>query len=163
MLGGFCFSSSLDDVESDVLRICEISQNDSDVLSYLNQQDDDVKFYFLALLNLNGSIEGATSRLANFYLEKTIEVTNDKYLKSLAYKSLADSFYSGDGIDESLSLAQYYYKKAAQLNLASAMFNLSVVYSELKQMKKARYWMQKYLLHKNAELKERAIALMESW
>lgn len=104
-------------------------------------------------------------RLGVFFILKVIEHAKKDPIKNnmgRAYKILADSFYSGDGIDCSKSLALYYYKKSAKQNYAPAFFNIAAIYKECYDKQKAKFWIKKYIKIPGADLKKEALNFLKS-
>jgi hypothetical protein len=98
-------------------------------------------------------------RLGNFFILKVIEYGKQKSNKKItaqAYKSLGDSFYSGDGIPQSQDLALYYYKESAKQNYPPAFFNIAAIYKEQRNYKQAKFWIKKYIKTPGADLKKQA-------
>lgn len=121
--------------------------------------------YFLKALECLEKQEKRNPKLANFFILKALEYqtkNNSKILLGAAYKFLADSFYSGDGIAQSHMLALDYYKKSAQLNYAPAFFNCAAIYKEMGHIKKSSYWIKKYLKHPKSELKNEALLFLKN-
>ena len=125
----------------------------------------DLSFLEKALINFNINNENRLPKLGNFYLLKAIKHAQiNKKNKTLgkSYKFLADSFYSGDGIDQSESLAIHYYKLSAKHKYSPAYFNLAVIFKSKKQYKQAIYYINQYIQHPNAELKNEAQTFKKS-
>ena len=124
-------------------------------------------FSFLekALINLSINNKNCLPKLGNFYLLKTIEhaqKNKNKDTLGKSYKFLADSFYSGDGIDQSENLALHYYKLSARYKYPPAYFNLAVIFKSKKEYKQAIYYINQYIQHPSAELKKEAQTFKQS-
>lgn len=117
---------------------------------------------------LNG--KGKNPRLGIFFILKIIEYADQKLgnqelnqkISAKAYKALADSFYSGDGVDQSYDLALHYYKKSAKKKYPPAFFNIAAIYKEQGHYKKAKIWIKKYIKLPDAHLKKQAMAFLQS-
>lgn len=140
---------------------------------------DDNRSTFLAYLEkvfdyLNHAEQGKNScqtpkqasRLANFYVSKIIydiPRCQDKKILAIAHKILADSFYSGDGIDQLPLMALHHYRQSARLGYPPGQFNAAIVYHEIGDIKKALYWMRQYQKNKNAPLRDHAKKMVNAW
>ncbi|MBP9752417.1 MAG: hypothetical protein KBD31_01220 [Proteobacteria bacterium] len=137
-----------------------------DYLSALESKNNSEAFFYHGLLLLDGTLGDVNAGLANYYFLKAIEVAKqagDVETQKKAFKAIADSFYSGDGIDLITLRALDYYLASSKLNYLPAMFNVAVVYKEVGCCQKAIYWMKKYCSFKEAELKDYGNMLLKKW
>lgn len=136
--------------------------------TYLEEQEhleNPFAYLYHGSLWLDGIFGERKAGLANFYFLKGAEIarkTRSKDSLALAQnlKAIADSFYSGDGLPESILLARDYYLASAKLNYGPAIFNLAMVYKEQGDLTSAKHWLNKYISLKDSELKEEAKSLL---
>lgn len=155
------YGHDIEQTESKVHHLYQTGDDDA-LVAYIQSLPKDYQYYYLGCLSLCG-FKNSDSKLANFYFFKCLEITKNKTFRGLCYKAIGDSFYSGDGIDQSLDLAIAYYKKSADCSYAPGLFNYAIALQEAGRIEKAKYMLKKYLRHKDAQLKESAQKLLKEW
>ncbi len=128
------------------------NKNTKELTRYLIEQeakDNPAAYFQHGYLYICGAVQ-KNAGLANFYFLKAIEHSQrNNHIKGMAQKAMADSLYSGDGCQQSLTLAHDFYLAAAKLGYPPAMFNVAITFKELGRHTKYNMWMSKYNKHQN--------------
>jgi TPR repeat protein len=158
------FSDTLFEKE---LKARYITNDVSGMISLLEKDSGDpLSLFYNGYFWLDGVFGSVNPKLANYYFLSSINnarVKKDNRTLAISLKNLGDSFYAGDGIEEITLRALDCYEESAKLGYAPAVFNAAVVYNELGNIKKSRYWLKKYCRMKDADLKEYAQKLLKDW
>jgi TPR repeat protein len=108
------------------------------------QEQNPEAIHWIGMLGIEGFWSG--KKEANGYFEKA---ARRGYAPSMV--ALADSYYSGDGIEKNVFKAFFWYQKAAAKNFAPAYFHLGVLYRDgigvKKSTVKARHYFKKAFIY----------------
>lgn len=113
---------------------------------WLNKETKEA-MYYIGMLYIQGMWKNSE------FVEDNKKIGNNFLLQSAklnyprAMCALADSYYSGDGIQKDLKKAIFWYKKAAQHNYPPSFFHLGEIYLKgvvvKKSKKKAKFYFEK--------------------